>query len=294
MMLTSIISSCLTACAIFVCFADIARAQGSSADASLSLNSSESSILFNQEGIDALSRVLRVYELNEDIDISDITPLVQESETNSSPLPVFYFSSVVYRNSYDWKVWLNGVAYSAKFPYGVGVPRTVEGEIDDSIYVSLLSRNLIRVTWKPKEQLSQVISAWDQKDNKEISEPYQNRLSSPYQAPYFDLAEGVVTFTVRANQSFIASGFDVAEGKVELENLKPTTGIIASGFGFGDEISEGPNIRDPDIAKVVNNETPVAAIRKALSGEAGSPTEGKSQDEIQGLQKAILQSIFGQ
>lgn len=258
------------------------QAQEGNINLELSLDSAQESALFEVQQIEDLERALRVYELNEDIDISDIVPASSlEPLGELEPLPSFYFSSLIYRNSRDWKVWINGKAYVSGNKSNV-----TEGAEQEDISVSLLSKNRIRVSWKVGKFLPQALDAWKVRNDQTLNKPYSHRLSKNQGAKSFDLSEGVLSFTLQPNQTFIVDYFDVVEGEYAHDS---SVNLVTIG---GARPMPGNNSQPEAPGNVVDSLINSVMPKDPAQGGSGAP--GNDGGQLEALQKEILRTIFAQ
>lgn len=293
---------CALQAALFVGFSgSLAIAQSIRTDTeNLSLNILEPSILFERDKIEDLGRVLRAYELNDNVNLSDITPeVISAEEEELAPLPVFHYSSLIYRNPQDWKIWLNEKPYTAS---QASAHQSGESASGSDLHVSLQAKDVIRVVWKPRRQLSQVIAAWQERENKEQSAPYRNRLSVRGNDSTFDLANGTVTFSLYPNQTFVVSSFNTVEGKytppiVPVLLTAPSSnterGVNTNVEGIATTVEAAPQVESILGELLERNASPAAGVDdQPIPNSDVLGSDSQPSDEMERLQKEILKTIF--
>ncbi len=175
----------------------------------------ENSLLFTSVQIRNMKQSLKAYESIR----RDAMPLAPEEEifTMEAPVevptinepttyPVFFLSSIVYKNSSDWAVWINGSRIT---------PRTNKGEVR----VMSVRPDRAWFSWSP-EYLPAVIDRVAQK-NFANSDAVKHRMSRKNTAAY-DRQSNSIQFSLRPNQSFAPGYFEVFEGKINAPIMQTT------------------------------------------------------------------------
>ncbi len=269
----------------------------------ISMGENLPSILYMDEDINMLRKVLSVYELDADYDLSSITPIgeidtqtTEDGEVRiASPLPNFYFSSMIYRNASDWAAWINGQRYS---------PQSERLDFK----VELLEKDLLQIAWKPEAQLPEVIEIWQKRNERTVGSDITHRTAIMSKNVMFNITEGVLTFTLRPNQTFVTPALKVIEGAYNSPSLAVGDG------GRRDEAMQSPV--DVGLTLPISNATPPSQLTSqaqqlqtliqqslAAQGKANTapppPPENPPQQQpvmqqqmLDAIQEQVLQNLF--
>lgn len=160
------------------------------------------SIFFTAEELQRMRAAIMAYEKSKLVKISkaedkanDFLNQLTDSEPAPPPEPVektyvypqFFLNSLVYHSKEDWVVLINGQRYSSR----------VE-QTDPEIRVLGVDEEKVVLEWKPKK-MDRVMESWAKNINEEIN---------------VDPVVGIVSFTLRPNQTFSSYAMRVLEGRV--------------------------------------------------------------------------------
>ncbi len=196
-----------------------------------SYGKSPHSLLFTSEQITAMKNVLQKVEArkasgsSEELSDSDLgrealLPFLKGDETSAatgepSTYPVFYLSSIAYRNANDWAVWMGRTRIT---PKNNKPPLEITGINGDSA----------SFRWTP-EYFAQLIgrkqagelASMDGLKHRTTKADSVNVLAEPR----------AITFTLRPNQSFSSAHMRTFEGKVAAVSLGESAPILPSEAG---------------------------------------------------------------
>jgi hypothetical protein len=172
------------------------------------------SILFLPNQIEAMKAGLQAYESQytgkEPLPVvaaTDSAVVTPPPEVINEPAayPAFFLSSIVYRNSADWSVWMGG-------------EKITPHRNDTDVSVVSIAPDQVTFAWSPtykaainKRYSTHLFAATDTVKNKLAKE----------QRSHFDQATGRLTFTLKQNQTFVVGYFKTFEGFVAAPALAP-------------------------------------------------------------------------
>lgn len=206
------------------------------------------SMMYTQEDISNLSRVLEVYEASivpdvgvaqgvdtgeQDI-LSELLRSMQgegelgDEEVTFKPLPKFYVGTIMYRRAGDWAVWINGERYDNN--------RKVEPE--DELQIVGIGRERVTISWKP-EQLPHAYEKWKNRANPNLGKSNHRHAYNSYVS--FDETKRRFTISMRSNQTFVGENMDIIEGRViSNANLQQASSIEQDAEAMGTEVEGSP------------------------------------------------------
>jgi hypothetical protein len=126
-------------------------------------------------------------------------PKIEEPKT----YPAFYLSSIAYRSAKDWTVWVNRIRIN---------PKNNEGEVR----VTRVTPDRVWFVWEPSYK-----PAFNQRIREKKFEPsddLRHRVSKESGISYNEKT-GVVSFSLRPNQTFAPAYYSSFEGKVEASSV---------------------------------------------------------------------------
>jgi len=183
-----------------------------------SLGLSKTSIFFSPVQMQAVEEVLKDYESNVStstapktdlsVDLSQLQADTPEKKiVEPATYPVFYLSSIAYRSPGDWSIWVSG-------------HKITSHKNTTNLQVVSVTPSQASFAWKPSYADS--INTRKTANMMAPVEPVKNRLTS---TPNFnhDPATGIITFTLRPNQSFAAAYLNTFEGFIESPKLPVMT-----------------------------------------------------------------------
>jgi hypothetical protein len=159
------------------------------------------SLLFSSTEMSEIRLAINTYiknmlaHQNESIDEEDflnqLTGIKKNKETSQAAkyytYPQFFLQSIVYHSPQDWSIWINNRKIT---PNGLQDP--------ENIRVIGIDRDKADIEWRPAV-MEKVNRAWDNSSTSAIS---------------VDKKNGIVTFSLRPNQTFSSYVMRVVEGKV--------------------------------------------------------------------------------
>lgn len=152
------------------------------------------SILFSESEISRLRRIMdsmtKPGDIFSDIDQPD-GEVPEEKEVNYES---YYLASIIYNSPDDWIIWLNGRKITPLIP-----------SPDEKITIKHVERTKVDVILHPKEY-SKLRSAWDTINTGDVKKTKNISV-------VLDDDAGNVGFTLRPNQSFYVSSFQIVEGR---------------------------------------------------------------------------------
>lgn len=177
------------------------------------------SLLFAPAQIEEMKKALITYERMRDTGQNATLEVVEEVAAEVPKIvepnayPVYYLSSIVYRDPKDWTVWLSGQRIT---------PKSNEGEVR----VIAVSDSKASFVWQPTymEAVSRRNAEGLFADSSKLKHRY-----TPTNTYHFDAQGGKITFTLRPNQSFSPAYMHTFEGKVAPAKLDPLPALAAGG-----------------------------------------------------------------
>ncbi|MEI6730893.1 MAG: hypothetical protein WCL30_06490 [Pseudomonadota bacterium] len=122
-----------------------------------------------------------------------------KEEVIPQPLPNLYIASIAYYSDAEWSIWLNGKKISSKL-----------NKPTNEFFISKISRKEVELTWKPAYLLD-MPTLW-------------NKLSDSGNKPLknikLDPTAGILTLTMRPNQTFLPKYLAISEGLIK-QGFKP-------------------------------------------------------------------------
>ena len=233
-----------------------------------SMGSSKVSVFFSPVQMQAVEEALKDYESNvatttaPKTDLSvDLAELQQEAApkiVEPGAYPVFYLSSIAYRSPGDWSIWVSGHKITAH-------------KNTTNLQIVSVTPNQVSFAWKPS--YSDSIASRKASNMLAPVDPVKNKLSKP--ATFnFDTTTGIVTFTLRPNQSFVVGYMNIFEGFVE----SPKLPALATEKGADTALSgqatpaprTGPGASSPDVpvgpSETIQNMS-VSASRREIDAQ---------------------------
>lgn len=161
------------------------------------------SILFGPAEMKAMKETLRSWESRRDAPVL-VEEALPETVVPVAPLeaktyPVFYLSSVVYRNPGDWVLWVNGEKITPK-------------KNATEVKVLSVSASNASFSWTPS--YAPALTLRQEKKLFASADALKHRLSNAATFRYDPLL-GTAFFSLKPNQSFAAGYMNVFEGNVE-------------------------------------------------------------------------------
>ena len=161
----------------------------------------QGSLLFNPPTIEKLRKALQFYRPDankggENTDFLSEIANVPTAETIVVSAPYFYLGSIIYSNTGEWFIWLNGKKIAASRPLQ-----------DPRLTITSLSTNAVSFKWKPAT-VADIQANWSRRQ--QIND--YNRVLSPN--VNFNRDTGEIDFTLRPNQTFFSATMQVVEGRV--------------------------------------------------------------------------------
>lgn len=210
----------------------------------ISLGEFGMSMMYNEEDINNVSRVLSVYEATivpdvgvaetsdgseQDI-LSELLRSMQgegevlDDEIDVEPLPTFYVGTIMYRRAGDWAVWINGARYD----------NTRSPESGDEIQIAGIGRERVTLSWKP-ERMSTAYDKWKNRANPNLGKV--NHRHAYHSFVDFDTEKRRFTISMRSNQTFVGDDMDVIEGRL-VQGVRVQQAAVGQGAGT-QESSDG-------------------------------------------------------
>jgi len=189
----------------------------------LSFGDSNISIFYSSEQTELMKKALTSFETRPIV--SDVKPKINQPvkldafldtpKTLDEPqkYPVFYLSSIVYRSPKDWSLWVSG-------------HKITSAKNTTDLTVTKISKDEVSFSWTPA-----YVDALNkrQEQNRFADTATIKNLLSRSQNVAFDKTTGMVTFTLRSNQTFAVAYFSIFEGYMsspdyEAAQAAPTPG----------------------------------------------------------------------
>ncbi len=175
-----------------------------------SMGASQLSIFFSPLQIRVLRDALQTFEQNGNhvpragnLSITSTQAPATQAIVEPETYPVFYLSSIVYHSKNDWAVWISGHKITSR-------------KNTTDLKVIAVSSDRASFLWSPvfKEAL---VTRQQRKLFASIA-PVKNKLTKP--ATYmFDEKTGTVSFSLRANQTFLPGYMNTFEGYLDSPKL---------------------------------------------------------------------------
>lgn len=177
-----------------------------------SFGGSDVSILFLPQQVSRMKDAIISYETAGHASTVVVQPtptITQPTEVIKDPAeyPVFYLSSIAYRNPGEWSIWLAGHKISSY-------------KNDTDVKVVSVSAESVTLTWLPE-----YVEAVKRRKSGALFasvDAVKNKLSTQQRISMDDVT-GAVTFTLRQNQSFSLGYFSIFEGYIESPQMIPLT-----------------------------------------------------------------------
>lgn len=115
----------------------------------------------------------------------------ETKEAAPPPLPNIYLGSIVYYSDANWSIWLNGKKITNAY-----------NSVTNPLYVQSISRSQVELVWRPASMIAL---------NKAINE----RKNASLDHLIVDNTKGLITVTLKPNQTFVPSLLVVLEGLVK-------------------------------------------------------------------------------
>ena len=175
-----------------------------------SFGSSDLSLFFQPAQISKMKDAIVVYEsVNRDakpkfeetkpVGPAPVVMDVKEPDT----YPVFFLSSIVYDGPADWSIWIGGAKITSR-----------KNETD--VQVLSVSRDTATLAWRP--DYAEAVAKRRSTKQFAVTDAVKNKLAVVQRVSH-DPQTGLITFTLRQNQSFAVGYFSVFEGYVDSPKL---------------------------------------------------------------------------
>lgn len=175
-----------------------------------SFGDSTLSILFLPEQIDQLKAAVLDFERSGGVEAAPtvVAPVVPGGGApipEPPSYPVFYLSTIVFDGPNDWSIWVSGEKITSR-------------KNDTDIQALNVTRDSVTFTWLPT--YSEAVARRLDTDDFAKPDAVKNKLAvaQPIQR---DATTGLITFTLRQNQSFATAYFKLFEGYMENPALPP-------------------------------------------------------------------------
>lgn len=190
------------------------------------------------------------------VNVQPTLEVKQSAEVISEPsnYPVFFLSSIAYKNAGEWTIW-------------IGAHKITSHKNNSDVVVLAVTPESATFSWKPT--YSRAVLVRHQQDLFASTDQYKNKLSV-VQRIRVD-GDGTIVFTLRQNQSFAVGYFSIFEGYVESPKL---VALQANTVAAQIQPDGGPAGVDPMDASMVSpppGQPPM--MNGGLQPPAGPPSE---------------------
>ncbi len=179
-----------------------------------SMGGEQLSIFFTPDNIREMAEALHAYEGSPGTPViaPQPTPVKQEQQEIEEPAsyPVFYLSSIAFRANNDWSIWVSGRKITSR-------------KNPTTLRILNVTANQVSFSWEPTYK--EALAIRTKKDLFAPTGPVKNRLTKTPSYRYNELT-GVITFTLKANQSLTVGYMNTFEGYMaspSLAKLDPST-----------------------------------------------------------------------
>jgi hypothetical protein len=245
-----------------------AAAAESPRESNLSMGTSRASVFFVPLQIRAMEEALTSGEsrataspiTQKSADLTVDLSQLQEAPKIVEPdmYPVFYLSSIAYRASNDWSIWVSGHKITSR-------------KNDTNLRILSVSPQSVSFLWSPV--FADALITRTREHMFASPEPVKNKLTKT-DTHRFDEQSGSVSFSLRTNQSFLPAYMRTFEGFLESPKLPALVAATTTDAAISPEpfASDAPLQQSNIVEKVsANTRSPTDEINLQLKRERKNP-----------------------
>lgn len=177
-----------------------------------SMGDSGISIFFTPTQTQLMQKALTIYESQpvptagskEELALADVPPpVVKPKLIDPAVYPIFYLSTIVFRSPSDWSIWVSGHKITSQ-------------RNPTTLHVQAIAADHVTFTWSPS--FIQALNARRQQHLFADTTTLKDKRITASDVGY-DETNGVITFTLRPNQTFSPAYMGIFEGFVANPSL---------------------------------------------------------------------------